>query len=190
MKKLLLFVLIWQSTYYQAQFNTWSFEMNYPLVIDSNFVGQNFNGLLDLGLNYYLHEALNYKISASLHNSLFKDRTEIIDQGTDFNYLLWFIQPRIKVDFILNNMPKVHPYLGVGYSFMVPFTNGNTATFFPEGGKTRAGYNVIVGLNFDFSEKWYANAGYDFVRLSQVGSISNAYLQNVNVLKLGFGYKF
>jgi opacity protein-like surface antigen len=190
MKKLLIFGIIWHCTYFHAQLNTWSIEMSYPMVIDNNFVGQNFNGLLDLGLNYNIHEQLNYRISGSLHNSLFKDRTEIIDPNTDFDYLLWFIQPRVKVDFIFNNLPQVHPYLGIGYSFMVQFTNGNAATFFPESGSTRSGFNIIGGLTFDIKDHWYANAGYDFVKLSQTGNASNPYLQNVNVIKIGFGYKF
>lgn len=190
MKKLIIFCFLWQSTFFVAQLNTWAIEINYPLVIDNNFVGQNFNGLLDLGLNYHFHEALNYRISATLHNSLFKDRAEIIDLNTDFNYLLWFLQPRIKIDFIFDNMPDIHPYVGVGYSLMTPFTNGNTSTFFPEGGSTRSGFNIIAGLTFDLGNHWYANGGYDFVKLSKLNNVSNPYLQNVNVLKLGVGYRF
>jgi opacity protein-like surface antigen len=190
MRKTILFLMLSFQLFQFAQINDWALELNYPMVIDNNFVGQNFNGVLELGINYNLHEALNYRLNASLHNSLFKDRSEIIDVGTDFNYLLWLIQPRLKVDFILNNMPNIQPYLGVGYSFMLPFTNGNTATFFPQDGSSRSGFNVIVGLSFDINERLYANGGYDFVRLSPFGTVNSAYLQNINVLKLGVGYRF
>lgn len=190
MKKIILLLTIWLTAFSRSQIHDWSVEVNYPLVIDNNFVGQNFNGVLELGVNYNLHEDLNYRLSASLHNSLFKDRSEIVDLNTDFNMLLWFFQPRFRIDFIFDNMPNIHPYVGVGYSFLTSFTNGNTSTFFPEGSNTRSGLNAIVGLTFDISEFWYANCGYDFVRLSQLGSISNPYLQNVNVFKVGVGYRF
>lgn len=190
MKKITLLFVLCFNLVSHSQINRWSVEANYPMIIDNNFVGQNFNGIIDLGVDYYFHEALKYRLSASFHNGLLKDRTEIIDLNTDFNYLLWFVQPRIKIDLIFGKMPNIHPYIGVGYCWMMAFTNGNTSTFFPQGSTNRSGFNAIVGLTFDINDKLYANGGYDFVRLSQLGNQNNAYLQNVNRLMIGVGYKF
>lgn len=188
MKKIIGLMLLVNAMF--AQTSDWSLEINYPLVIDQNFVGQNFDGLAELGLSYRLHEDLHYNLSATLHNSLLKDRSQIEDVITDFNVLLWFVQPRLKADFIFDSLPNVHPYVGVGYSFVRSFTNGNVGTFFPQGGNTRSGINAIAGVTVDVSSQWYINAGYDFVRLSKVGTIANPFLQNINTIKLGAGYRF
>jgi hypothetical protein len=64
MRKTILFLMLSFQLFQFAQINDWALELNYPMVIDNNFVGQNFNGVLELGINYNLHEALNYRLNA------------------------------------------------------------------------------------------------------------------------------
>ncbi len=188
MKKF-LFLLVCSPLLF-AQQNLWSLEANYPILIDQNFVGRNFNGIVDIGLKYTLHEDLNYRFGVSLHNSLFKDKTDIQDVITDFNVLLWMVQPRVTLDLVFDSLPNIHPFFGMGYSFLTSFTNGNVATFFPEGGDTRSGYNANLGVSLDVSDQWYVSGSYDFFRLNKSGEVSNLFLQNINMIKLGVGYRF
>jgi outer membrane protein W len=173
----------------QAQTSSWSVELSYPALVDQNFVGANFNGIVEAGTKYQFWENLSFKTGVSLHTGLFKDKEGIQDPTTDFDLLIWTLQPRIYGELFLPTLPQFHPIIGIGYSAVTFFTNGNVMTFFPQGNETRYGLNAAAGFSLDVSKQWYFHASYDFIKLSNSGNFTNPYLQNINLVKLGVGYR-
>jgi outer membrane protein W len=172
-----------------AQTSSWSLEINYPILVDQNFVGANFNGLVEVGTKYQFWETVSFKTGVSLHTGLFKDKEDIQGANIDFDLLVWTIQPRIYGELFLPSFTKFHPMVGVGYSAVTFFTNGNVMTFFPQGNETRYGFNVTAGFSLDVSKQWYFLANYDFIKLSNSGAFNSPYLQNINAVKVGVGYR-
>lgn len=172
-----------------AQNTNWSLEVNYPILVDQNLVGANFDGLFEVGAKYVFWENVSFKTGVSLHTGLFQDKERIEDLTTDFDVLVWTLQPRVFGELFLPSLPKFHPIVGVGYSAVTFFTNGNNYTFFPEGTETRYGINAIAGFSLEVSPKWYFHAHYDFIQLSKSGNFTNPYLQNINLVKVGVGYR-
>ncbi|MFN3909006.1 MAG: outer membrane beta-barrel protein [Flavobacterium sp.] len=187
MKKIYCFLLLTFGLY--AQNTNWSIEVNYPILVDQNLVGANFDGLFEVGAKYIFWENVSFKTGVSLHTGLFQDKERIQDLATDFDVLVWTLQPRVFGELFLPSLPKFHPIVGVGYSAVTFFTNGNNFTFFPEGTETRYGINVIAGFSLEVSPKWYFHAHYDFIQLSKSGNFNNPYLQNINLVKVGVGFR-
>jgi len=60
-----------------AQNSNWSFEVNYPILVDQNLVGANFDGLFEVGAKYIFWENVSFKTGVSLHTGLFQDKERI-----------------------------------------------------------------------------------------------------------------
>jgi len=187
MKKILFFLIFCFGV--QAQNTSWSLELNYPLLVDQNFVGANFNGLLEVGAKYQFWENVSLKTGVSLHSALYSDKQGVQDPITDFDLLIWAIQPRVYGELFLPTLPKFHPMLGLGYSAVTFFTNGNVMTFFPQGNETRFGFNAVFGFSLDMGKQWYFHTYYDFIKLNNSDNFNSPYLQNINQIKFGVGYR-
>ncbi|MDF4203989.1 outer membrane beta-barrel protein [Maribacter sp. SA7] len=153
-------------------------ELNYPIPIDNNFLGENFNGIVDLGIKFRFIDLNPIKVGASFNGGILTRKTDF--QGANVsNYIL---QPRIFGELNLESIEKIHPHLGLGYTIMV--------FDFAGGSDNQNGFNLNFGFTYDFSEKFFAQLQYDFVRLGVEDNVPNTkFNTNVNILKIGIGYR-
>ncbi|OAB77374.1 hypothetical protein [Cochleicola gelatinilyticus] len=194
MKVILNFYLfLFISAFMHAQNSNLSLEVSYPLPVDDNFVGRNYNGIANLGVKYIFADARSFDFGASLDLGALTSSKERRVQG--FNVFALFIQPRVFVALDSEAIPKFHPALGIGYSILVfhvarnEFTDPN----FPEPIDTtqsNEGVNVNASLAYDITDRFYAQIQYDFLKVSYDGNLPDLkYNRNVNLFKIGVGYR-
>lgn len=164
-------------------------EVNYPIPIDDNFIGRNFNGFIDLGIKYRFAYKNPINLGVSINAGLLKNNKEDRVQSFDVNTII--IQPKLFAEFNIESMPKFHPTVGFGYSFISAkarnFDSFNTQISTSE---NENGFNLNLGLALDISEKVFVQFQYDFIKINiEKGVPKNKYNSNVNILKIGLGYR-
>ncbi len=172
----LMSIIIAIATY--SQDSKISLELNYPIPIDKNFIGENFNGIVDLGIKFRFVDLAPINIGASFNGGILTRKTDF--QGSNVsNYIF---QPRVFGEINLESIEKIHPHLGLGYTIMV--------FDFAGGSDSQNGFNLNFGLIYDFTEKFFAQLQYDFVKLGVEDNVPNTkFNTNVNLLKIGIGYR-
>lgn len=172
----LLLTILTITTY--SQDSKISTELNYPIPIDNNFIGENFNGIVDLGIKFRFVDLAPIKLGVSFNGGILNRKTEF--QGAKVsNYIL---QPRIFGELNLESIEKIHPHLGLGYTIMV--------FEFAGGSDNQNGFNLNFGCSYDFTEKFFAQLQYDYVKLGAEDNIPNTkFNTNVNILKIGIGFR-
>ncbi|WP_282031870.1 outer membrane protein [Winogradskyella eximia] len=175
-----------------AQDSKMSVELSYPLPIDNNFVGDNYNGIIDLGFKYRFLEFNTIKIGGSLNIGYLKNSKKANNQPFTVN--LYPIQPRVFAELTLPSIPKFHTSLGLGYSLLLfkvannnVALNSNVSTDI----QNESGLNINTGVAYDVTEKLMIQAQYDFVNIGVDNDVPDiAYNKNINILKIGLGYRF
>lgn len=169
-----------------------SIELSYPVTIDNNFIGENYNGIIDLGFKYRFLELNSVNIGGSLNVGYLKNSKKAHNQPFDVN--LFTVQPKIFAELNLASIPKLHPSIGLGYSVLY-FKVVHNATVFNSDVSTNnqneSGLNINTGLAYDVTDKITIQAQYDFVKIgvdNEVPDIKNN--TNINILKIGLGYRF
>jgi hypothetical protein len=66
-QKLLLTLLLIFSIKSFSQDSKFSFELNYPIPIDNNFIGKNYNGIIDVGVDYRIANLNPVNIGISIN---------------------------------------------------------------------------------------------------------------------------
>lgn len=190
-KKIALVLLCIVSIEVYSQESKFNIELSYPLTIDSNFIGKNYNGIIDIGLRFRFLELNTISIGGSLHTGYLKNSKSERFQAIDVN--LFTIQPRIFAELNLPNLPKFHPSLGAGYSVFIfkpvnnsPSLNPNT-TYESE---SASGINFNIGFAYDISNTILLQVQYDFVKIGVTDDVLDiTYNSNINILKIGLGYR-
>jgi opacity protein-like surface antigen len=72
--------------------------------------------------------------------------------------------------------------------FNVNDENFNNANF--QQNRSDDGLNLNVAIAYDLTDALFVQVQYDYIRLSARNSIDSSYNKNVNIIKLGFGYRF
>ena len=88
---------------------------------------------------------------------------------------------------------KLRPRIGLGYSTLNFNLNNPPLDVSDEfeDSTTESGFNINLGVAFFFTPKFFGQIQYDFVKLSVNSEIpDSAYNENVNILKIGVGYRF
>lgn len=176
-----------------AQDTAFSIEANYPTPIDSNFFGENFNGVADLGVKYRVVHYPLVNLGLSLNGGLYRNPKE--ERMSAFDITILFIQPSIFSEFNIESAPKFHPSLSIGYSILSieatninPFVVGNTGSNLSE---NQNGFHFNLGVAYNISEKLFAQLQYQFTKLRRDASAPDiAFNTTINILKLGLGYRF
>ena len=192
-QKLLLALLLIFSIKSFSQDSKFSLELNYPIPIDENFIGKNYNGIIDLGLKYRFSNLSFLNIGASLNAGILKNSKN--DRGQPFDVTAFAIQPRIFAELDSESLTKFHPSIGLGYTFMT-FNASGIDSFNPDNpnssssSQTESGINLNLGVVYDITDRLFAQVQYDFVKIGVDNEVPDIkYNTNISILKIGLGYR-
>jgi opacity protein-like surface antigen len=190
-QKLLLSFLLILSIKSFSQDSKLSVEMHYPIPIDQNFIGKNYNGIIDIGAKYRFYEIPNIHIGASINGGILVNKTNDNNGNQDFAVKSYLIQPKIFAELKIESISKLHPFVGLGYSFMVFDTSGTNNGFDVSGSNEKeGGINVNFGISYDITKKIFIDIQYDYVKLKVDKETPNTtFNTNVNLLKVGLGFR-
>ncbi len=193
-KKLLLCLLLIFSLNSFSQESNFSLELNYPITVDQNFIGKGYNGLVDLGLKYRFLDFDYINLGASANGGLFKTaRNGMLNQR---DYTAFIIQPRVFVELDSENISKFHPGVGLGYSVVIlnaHIVAGDRPgeTYETTASYSKGGFNLNLGMAYDMTKRFFVQVQYDFIKLGADDRVLNIkYNTNINILKIGLGYRF
>lgn len=193
-----LFVFFALSTSLFSQESKVSVALSYPLAADGNFIGENYDGIIDAELKYrvaYLEKTI---IGASLNTALLKnEKNGFIFPTSDLTAFV--IQPKLYVEGRDFWKSIISPFAGIGYMFIVyDFSLGeplegsiDSSAAIPSSSDTQSGLNLNGGFYVNITEKLFFQIQYDFVRLFSEKKIPNFnYNRDVHLAKFGVGYRF
>lgn len=183
LKQIITILLLCLSCHGYTQDSKYSVELNYPIQVGSNFINDNYTGLLDLGFKARFLRTNHVNIGFQANCSVF-----------DFNgpkkessfKTLYVILPKFYVE--LNSLKKIRPFVGVGYALMT----------YRKSGDVDDGPNIGLGLSYDINEKLFAQIQYDVIlgtssygtRFTTFeGILPETLDSDNNILKLGIGYR-
>ena len=190
-KFLLTFLLIFSIKSF-SQDSKFSIELNFPIPIDENFIGKNYNGIIDVGLKYRFADLNFINIGASLNAGMYKNSKE--ERVQPFDVTTYIFSPRIYAEFNIKSITKLHPSLGIGYSIINAradvdrFNNQNNLSV--SSNENENGINLNLGLAYDITNKLFAQVQYDFIKIGVDNEVPDIkYNTNINILKIGLGYR-
>ncbi len=190
-KLLLAFLLIFSIKSF-SQDSKFSVELNFIIPIDENLIGKNYNGIIDAGLKYRFANLNFINIGASLNAGMYKNSKE--DRVQSYDVTTYIFSPRIYAEFNMKSITKLHPSLGIGYSILHAradldrFNNQNNLSL--SSNENENGINLNLGLAYDITNKLFAQVQYDFIKINVDREIPDIkYNKNVNILKVGLGYR-
>lgn len=177
-----------------SQGSKFSVDANYPIAIGDNFLGQNYNGLVDFGAKYKFSENKILDIGVSINFGFFQNtKSGATALNQLFDVKIFPIQPRIFTEFNIPNLEKFHPQIGVGYSIIIydAVWRENTNADLPADiDDNENGFNFNIGLSYDLTNKLFLQAQYDFIKIGvEDGIPDKSYNTNINILKFGIGYR-
>ncbi|PWH84377.1 hypothetical protein DIS18_07530 [Algibacter marinivivus] len=189
-QSIIIVLILFYSANVFTQDSRLNLEVNYPIPIDDNFIGRSFKGFIDLGLKYHFSKVKPINLGVSINAGLLKNNKD--DRIQPFDVNMTILQPRLFAEFSIKSLTKFHPSVGFGYSFISAkarnFDNFNTQINTSENVN---GFNLNLGIALDVSEKLFTQFQYDFIKINlDKGVPKNKYNSNVNILKIGLGYRF
>ncbi|MEN8897533.1 MAG: outer membrane beta-barrel protein [Nonlabens sp.] len=191
LKNLFLIVLIMNCFLSYGQKSNFSLEANFPYTFGDNFVDEGYNGAIDLGLKYRFASYDALDLGASLNVGAFYRDDSRFDGGPDVNGSAFLFQPRVYASFKIEGYERWYPMVGLGYSlFAFNINDENFAGANFQENTSDDGINLNLAVAYDIAQRWFLQLQYDYVRLSARDVRKTPYNQNVNILKLGIGYRF
>jgi len=86
----------------------------------------------------------------------------------------------------LESLPKIHPSIGIGYTVII-FDVSRPLDVDVD---NQNGFNLNFGVSYDINNRFFTQIQYDFIKLGKEDDIPNtSFNRNVNILKVGLGYK-
>ncbi len=170
----------------------WSVEANYPISVGDD-LGNDTPGIIDVGLKYRFLDFNIVKIGAGINAGVFKDniRSFTDPETTNFDETNWLIQPKVFVEFTIPGISKLHPSVGLGYTFIESEYKGFTSFQEIDNSSLEGGINVNLGLSYDIGERFFLQVQYDYVRNKVTFEDFNfENKQNLGFLKAGVGFRF
>ena len=175
-----------------SQDSKFSIELNYPIPIDDNLIGRNYNGIIDAGLKYRFVDLDFMKIGASFNAGMYKNTKD--DRVQPFDVTTYIFSPRIYGEFNIKSLPKLYPSVGVGYSILTfradadSFNNQNDLSV--SSSENENGINLNFGIAYDITNEIFAQIHYDFIKIGVDNEVPDIkYNTNINILKIGIGYR-
>lgn len=174
-----------------SQDSKFSLELNYPTMVDNNFVRKNYNRLVDFGADYRIKNFNPINVGFSLNVGLMKNNSEPNNEFEDFKIALYTIQPRVFAELDLESVKRFHPTVGLGYTFMIfNALISNNEFDMPGANDTLSGFNLNFGLVYDILDKFFAQIQYDFIKVKAKNDVPDInFNTNINILKIGLGYR-
>lgn len=103
-----------------SQDSKFSIEANFPIPIGENFLGENYNGIVDIGPKYRFLQNGVLNLGASVNFSYVQNtKSGATDLNQLFRIKIFPIQPRIFAELNIPNLESLHPQIGLGYSILV-----------------------------------------------------------------------
>jgi len=193
--KALSFFLLLTATAF-GQTSKFSIEAAYPIPVDNNFLGKNYQGIADLGLKYKIKNLEVINIGVSVNGSVFTyNDTKFFppaDESLSFKTTLYMIQPRAFAELNLKKVTKIHPMVGIGYTILQAKTSFDSQTEISDFNSSQSGLNFTIGLSYDVFTKFYVFGNYEYISLSNVDANvpKTTYNTKINLVKLGLGLRF
>lgn len=178
-----------------SQSSNFNIEANYPFPMGENFIGKNYDGFADVGIEYQCKNFQTVILGASINASLLNYNFKIQDEFADlYNYKVraYVIQPRIKAGYNIRSLENFHPSIGLGYSIIFFNISGPDPLDFSNESETdtQSGININLAGAYDLSERIYFKVQYDFVKLGKDNDIPDTpYNTNIHLLKVGLGFR-
>ena len=192
MKKIITLLLVFLSFPILAQDKA-SVELNYPIPTGDNFVS-NYTGVLDIGFKYRFANKEDFTFGVSLNANYLTYSYD--NPGINFKTQNYNFQPRLFGELKLKGVPRLHPALGVGYTFMQFSSSGSGNTGEDivnlDVSERLSGFNFNVSFSFDLTKKMFAQVQYDAIKIGSTpeGVPDTKYNTNASLIKLGLGYRF
>lgn len=178
-----------------GQKTKFSIEASYPLPIDNNFIGE-YKGIADFGIKYKIKNLEQFNFGVSLNSAYYTfEATRFFpafDENLKFNTSLYTIQPRFFCEMNLKKVTKLHPYAGIGYTFLIFKTKFSSPEVTnPNSSNNQSGLNINLGANYDLTNRFYVNVAYDYLKILELESNipKSSYNTNASIVKLGVGFR-
>src|SRR5690606_20572806 len=147
-KLLLTFLLIFTIKSF-SQDSKFSIEANFPIPIGDNFLGKNYNGIVDIGAKYRFLQNDLVNLGASVNFGYLQNtKSGATDLNQLFDVKIFPIQPRIFAEFNIPNLENLHPQIGLGYSVLVYNAKAdgiNTSVLPADIDDNESGFNLNIG---------------------------------------------
>ncbi|GAA4279829.1 outer membrane protein [Gaetbulibacter aestuarii] len=190
-QKLLLLFLLTLTINTFSQERKFSLELNYPIVEDQNFLGENYNGIIDLGFKYRFANFGIINLGGGVNAS-------ILDNVNNYNYqgykvFAYSIQPKLFAEINAPTLKKLHPVVGLGFTLLRFDVSGvsNSGFDLSNASETLSGFDINLGLSYDLTNRIFIQAQYDFIKINPNNGVPDIqYNTNVNIWKIGLGYGF
>lgn len=194
MKKNLFSLLLFFTLTCFSQQKKASIELNYPIPTGNNFMGD-YKGLIDIGVKYRFADKQDFTFGISLNANYLTysyDNPAIRFDTKNYN-----IQPRVFGELKLKGLPRFHPALGLGYTFLNFSSRGSADTFedpnvsFSES-ESLHGINYNISFSYDFFPKIFGQIQYDSLKIQNTpkGVPDTKYNTTASLIKIGIGYRF
>ncbi len=173
-----------------SQNSKFSIDFNYPILMDNYFIGENYNGIIDIGLDYTFESANTMNLGLSFNTSILQNNANK-NIGNQFKVTSYVFQPKLMLVGNSVLLGGFSPSVGIGYSFFLFDITGSSNGFSDAAGDTQSGFNLNLGLAYDLSDKFFTQVQYDFFKTSVSDGVPKIkYNTNINLLKIGLGYNF
>ncbi|MEO1484168.1 MAG: porin family protein [Bacteroidota bacterium] len=175
-----------------AQDKKWSIEANYPISIGDE-LGNDNPAIIDLGIKYRFTKLGIINIGAGVNAGVFRDNITSVTEPIlfDFDETNWLIQPKVFAEIQVPALPKLRPFVSVGYTVITSKFKGDLLE--GEGNvdsSTDGGFNVGFGLSYDVTKNFFILVQYDYVR-NTIGIDGLPDIkQDLGYFKIGVGYRF
>ncbi|WP_341225412.1 outer membrane beta-barrel protein [uncultured Arcticibacterium sp.] len=160
-----------------SQDSKFNLEFNYPIPVGDNFIVKNYFGTLDLGAKYRFTESKPFNMGASLNSGIL-----LFSKSKVITYL---IQPKLFGELNIESLKRLHPTIGLGYTFML------SSSSFDENIDNQAGLNLNASIAYEISSKLSVITQYDYIKLNVKNNIPNTnFNTKIRIIKIGLGYHF
>lgn len=177
-----------------AQDQKWSVEANYPISVGDE-LGNDTPAILDLGLKYRFLNLNKVKIGASINTGYFRQNHNysVNEESFDFTETHWLIQPKLFAEFTIPSIQKLHPSIGLGYTFTESKNKGIAFNEPAELKRSPGGVSFNLGLSYDVTKRFFLQVQCDYTR--STGTVEGeGYTENIKdnlgFVKVGVGFRF
>ncbi|WP_162200467.1 outer membrane beta-barrel protein [Kordia jejudonensis] len=172
--------------------------LHYPLSTGDNFIANGYVGLIGADIRYQFTDTRLVSVKAAVAVDYF-DYTFF----DDVNGGAFVIKPEIIGEFNIVSIPKLKPYVSLGYSFFSVSLNTSTVGFdiinnpdpviqpnderFTD---TQSGISYGFGVAYDITAQFFLEVSADFIKLDLDGDISgNRFNENIHTVSMGVGVR-
>jgi opacity protein-like surface antigen len=178
--------------------NKFEIGMHYPLSTGDNFIVFAYDGLVGLDFRYQFADTKLISPKVALSVDYFNyNFLDAVNGGA------FVLKLKLIGEFNLVSLPKLKPYVSIGYSIFTTSLNAATTGFNfgdpdpviqPNGERftdSQSGINYGFGVAYDLTEKFFVEVSADFIKLNLNGNTSgNRYNENIHTVNMGVGLRF